>query len=94
MCDTPHLGGKTVIAAGTGNFIPCKQPSDYKLRYAQFVTIDSNKCSDKTVHKNDPYTIICAYENMATGQTTSNGDSGNLHSLHMIYHISKEFNGD
>lgn len=70
------MGGEFVLAAGTGQFIKDELVDDFTLRYAPLVTITSETCSSWTVNKNDPDTIICAFENFLTGQAAYKGDSG------------------
>lgn len=58
--------------------------TEYRLRQAEFVTIDSEYCSSQREFKTNPDTIFCAHANFKNEQTTTNGDSGNTDSFRIV----------
>lgn len=77
ICSMPHVGGQSVIAAGTGRTIMDERTSDFRIRNAQFVTMSSVSCSQQTRFQLNPNTILCANANVYN-QTIYKGDSGIL----------------
>lgn len=76
VCDTPHMGGVPVVAAGTGRTELDKPPSDYLIRHAQLTTISSELCATRKLYEKNPLTVICVYETPVGGQAAFKGDSG------------------
>lgn len=76
ICLTPHMGGKTVTAAGTGRTKLDEKASDWRLRHAHFTTMSSEFCSSQLHYKLNPNSIICGNVDIANNQSIYNGDSG------------------
>lgn len=82
-CEIPHLGGRSVIAAGMGR-INTKQSiplSERRLRQAHFETISSQVCSNNVRHPN-PQMIVCTEAN-DRGQSGAPGDSGSINTYYI-----------
>lgn len=78
VCDVPHLGGKSVIATGTGRTEMDKPPSDFLIRQAHLTTIPSKKCADQKLYEDNPKRVICVYETSDGSQAAYKGDSGEI----------------